>query len=137
MPNNNAFPGSLASMLVFIFSMQGTRVCANEDSVCPDMSEHEQTLNQAEQYYQEHGGGGGSGDGFGFPDVGWERHAERKPESISPGSSTGVIGPFENWDELFEADHRWGLTSLKDMEWNSPQFKEWLTDYRAARIDEE
>jgi tetratricopeptide (TPR) repeat protein len=65
MPNNNAFPISLVSMLVVICLMLGMPADAKEDSVCPDMSGHEQTLNQGEQYLQEHGGGGSSA-GFGF-----------------------------------------------------------------------
>src|SRR5271156_2192968 len=48
---------SLAAFVGAIFLTLGVSTQAKEGAVCPDMSEHQQTLDAGDRYYQEHGGG--------------------------------------------------------------------------------
>jgi Tetratricopeptide repeat len=132
MPNAKSVPGSIASMIAVVFLVQGMPVLAKEDAVCPDMSEHEQTLNEGEQYFQEHGGSGSSG--FGFPDVGWEHHAEIEKES-----------PFSNPSFTFagirlESQWQKRMSSYPDMQIllkDHPELKEWSKWFNAGSILEQ
>jgi tetratricopeptide (TPR) repeat protein len=76
---------SLVVIVEAIFLTLGVSTSAKESAVCPDMSEHQQTLDAGERYYQEHGGGTTShGNAFDCLDV-WPGKAY-VPEPSEPRS---------------------------------------------------
>jgi tetratricopeptide (TPR) repeat protein len=132
MPNAKGVPCSIGSMIAVVFLMQGMPALAKEDAVCPDMSGHEQTLNEGEQYFQEHGGSGSSG--FGFPDVGWEHHTEVEEDSpfANPSFTFAGIKMESPRQKRMLSDSR-----LQKFPKDHPELKEWSKWFRVGSILEQ